>query len=390
MSLVKATKFNRIFHPEFLQSRRDITALEMACALGKFEEVVEGIKGDESVLFRKNRDGNTLLLFAVANNHTQIADVLLQVKCNINTQNSMKLCALDYSVMESIRSPMAKVVLSNCDYVIGDIFEGPYERQSRRTIVDLIEDGLTLASTTLCGRTPDFASLFEKESDYRKEWLSNFRFMVQTVRKGVLLLSDEITYLERDALFCGALEIPINNRYLYSAESKPTPSACILKFSNFVKGNVQNTLTGRLIKAASAGTPMAMQGLLKARVDPLSESFRGEPALLNACHNGEPQTIKCLLLAKAGVNTTNKDGYSGLHVATVRNNPEAVSVLLAAKADLFVRTHKGNSVLDFAKHESHGRVLEILQQARAARKDALKDKVKVSYAVESKQGFSAC
>lgn len=384
MSSVKATKFNRIFHPEFLASRRDITALEMACAMGKFEEVVQGIKEDESVLFRKNRDGNTLLLMAVANNHEQIASVLLQMKCNINTKNNMKLDALDYCVMEAMRSPMAKVVLASCDYVTADVFEGPYERSSRHAITALVESGLTLASTTLCGRTPDFKSLFEKESDYRKEWLSNFRWMVTVVRKGVLLLSDDISYLERDALFGGALEIPVNNRYLYSTERRS-----IVKFTNFVKGNVQNTLTGRLVSAASGGNPLAMQGLLKARVDPLSESFRGEPALLCACHNGEPQTIKCLLLAKAGVNTINKDGYSGLHVATVRNNPEAVSVLLTAKADLFVRTHKGNSVLDFAKHESHGRVLEILQNARDARKDALKEKVAVSYAKESTNSFSA-
>lgn len=387
---VKATKFNRIFHPEFLQSRRDITPLEMACAMGKFDEVVEGIKEDESVLFRKNRDGNTLLLFAVANNHFQIADILLQMKSNINTTNSMKLNALDYAVMESIRSPMAKVVISNCDYVIGDVFEGPYERSSRRVIVELVEDGLTLASTTLCGRTPDFSRLFDKESDYRKEWLSNFKYMVQVVRKGVLLLSCDIDYIERDALFSGALEIPVNHRYLYSPGLKSTPSVSIIKFSHFVTGAVENTLNGRLIKAASNGTPMAMQGLLKARVDPLSESFRGEPAILCACHNGEPQTIKCLLLAKAQVNTTNKDGYSGLHIATVRNNAEAVSVLLAAKADLFARTHKGNSVLDFVKHENHGRVLELLQQARDARKDALKEvKYKVSYARETKGGLSS-
>jgi hypothetical protein len=364
--IARATKFNRIFDPEFLAIRRDITPVELAASQGKLDEVVAAVELDESIIYKKNKDGNILLLLAVANGHLQLSNLLLQLKSNIHHRNSHRLDALDYAVMESIRSPMAQLVLSACDYVITDTFEGKFEKVGKKAIVDLHACGTRLARTDLMGKRPDFSALFARESEYKKEWIANVAYVAKAVKHGVLLLDDDIEYLERDALLSGALEVPVNLRYLYS----PTTQK-IVKFVNALQGTYEENMERRLVETCLKGDSQAVQGLLKGRATPNSQDLRGETVLSCACHNGDPQTVKCLLVAKAKMNAENKEGFSALHVACVRNNPEAVTVMLKAKADLFARSNKGHNVLDFVKHEGHTQVLQILQYERKDRKDAI-------------------
>merc|ERR1719329_1508750 len=98
--------------------------------------------------------------------------------------------------------------------------DGPYLKSCSKALTDLLASGVRLARTSLLGKKPDFSSLFSQETDYRKEWVSNFRYMAQIVKKGVLLLNDDIGYLERDALLSGALEIPLEGRYLYAPDTQ--------------------------------------------------------------------------------------------------------------------------------------------------------------------------
>jgi ankyrin repeat protein len=366
----KATKFNRIFDAEFLQARKDITPLELSCAMGKVDEVIAGIKADDNpidsihhVIQKRNRDGNTLLLLAVANGHVPLTRFLLEVKSNMHQKNASKLDVLDYAVIDSVRSNMAKEVLSHCDYVVTEVFDGPFEKASKVAIQDLLAAGYNLARTTLLGKRPDFSQLFSRETEYRKEWVANFGIMAKVVRKGVLLVDDDIGYLERDALLSGALEVPLESRYLYSATTQR-----ITKFTHALQGEYEQNLEKRLSETSYEGDAMAVQGLLKARATPNAENLRGESVLHSACHTGDAQTIKCLLVAKASLNATNKDGYGAMHCAACLNKPEAVSILLRAKADMFARSNKGHSVLDFVKHEGHTAVLQLLQEERDARK----------------------
>lgn len=365
MSIKKATQFNRIFDPEFLQARKDITPVQLACAQGKIDEVIAGVKADEECMFKKNRDGNTMLLIAVANGNVKIASLLMEMKSNVMVKNLQKMDAVDYAVMDGVRTPMAKCVLSNCEFIVPEVLEGPFWKASKQVLIDLAATGHKMARSGIIGKRPDFSNLFGQETDYRKEWVSQFKYIASIVKRGVLLLSDDIEYLERDALLTGALEIPFASRYLYSPATKT-----VRQFAKCLRGKYEEDIEKRLVETSLSGDAMSVQGLLKAKASPDIENVKGETVLQCACGNGDPQTIKCLLVAKARVNDRNKDGYSALHIASSRNKYEAVSVLLKAKADLFTRTNKGHSALDFVKHEGHKEVLELIQSERQTRKEA--------------------
>jgi len=288
------------------------------------------------------------------------------MKSDIHHKNAHKLDSLDYACMDSVRSPMAKEVLSHCDYVVTEIGDGKFQKQGIKAMNDLLGSGHKLARTTLLGKRPDFSHLFGRETDYRKEWVADFQYMARTVRRGVLLLDDDIGYLERDALLSGALEVPLEGRFLYFPETQ-----AIKRFTTVLAGGpYEDRLEKRLVESSLAGDAMAVQGLLKSRAQPNTENVRGEAVLQCAAHKGECQTIKCLLVAKAALDAKNKDGFSALHVAACADNGDAVQVLLKAKADLFARSNKGHSVLDFVKHEGHKSVLTLLNQERDARKEA--------------------
>lgn len=364
---LSSSKFSRIFDPEFLSTRKDILPVEMSCAEGKIEEVVRAVTEDPSLVLRKNKDSNTLLLIAVANEQWPVADALLTLKSDLHVKNSQKLDALDYAVMESPFSKTAKVVLSACDFVVTEIFDGPFEKIGRQAMVTLMDKNHKLARSTILGKTPDFADIFGRQTDYRKEWVKNLKYLCETVRKGLLLLDDDIAYLERDSLISGALEVPVSKRYVY----RPNEDQ-VMRFTELCRHvpAYEQGIEKRLIETSFKGDAIAVQGLLKAKAPPNVEDTRGESVLLRAAHNGDTLTVKCLLVAKAAINATNKDGFTALHIAAVRNNVDAIQVLLRAKADLFARSHRGNSVLDFCKHEGHKELLEVLQEERSNRRSA--------------------
>lgn len=359
----KATKFNRIFDPEFLSARKDISPLELSCAKGELENVVTAIQEKEELLEKKNKDGNTLLLIAVANVHVELADKLLEMKADVHCKNSMRMDAIDYSVMSSVTSPMAKVVFGHCDFIVPEILEGPFEKTGKQLVTDFMNQGLRLARTRVIGKTPEFNDPFSRETEYRVDWLKKFRFVAQTVKRGVLLLDSDISFIERDALLSGALEVPVSGRYMYLAKEHR-----IVRFSDALKSEFAVNLDGRLCDAAYAGNALAVQGLLKAKAQPSVEDKNGETVLARACSNGDSLTIKCLIVGKANVNASNKEGYSALHLASIRAHGDAVKILLTAKAELFGKTNKGHTALDFVKHEGHKEILQILNETREQRK----------------------
>mmetsp|Transcript_147477 Transcript_147477/g.268849 ORF Transcript_147477/g.268849 Transcript_147477/m.268849 type:complete len:375 (+) Transcript_147477:106-1230(+) len=356
-TLKKATNFNRQFEPEFLQSRKDCTPAMLAAAKGD-ADIMHKYTGNMEEVNKVNRDGNNMLLLAVAKGHVEVVRQLLDARADLHHKNQNNMDALDYAVIESIRSPMAKEVLKHVDFITPEVFEGPYEKRCRQVLNALQEEGYRMTRTQLAGKTPDFADLFSHKTEYRTEWTKQLIHMASLCRKGVILLHDDIGYLERDAMLSGALEVPMNRRWVYLSNGN------IQLFARALRSVYAEDMEQRMIQASFAGHARAIQGLLKAKAQPNIDDNRGQSVLMRASHNGDILTMQCLLAAKARVNNRNKDGYTALHLAAVRNNAEAVKLLLRAKGDIALRSHKGNSVSDFAKHEGHADILKVLTAER--------------------------
>lgn len=365
-----AGAFNRMFHPEFLAVRKDVTRLMLACAEGNAEEVEAALKQDPHSLHHQNKDGNSLLLLTVANSHVRIADHLLTLKADPMHKNQYGMDSVDYSTMDGVKNRLSKVVLSHCDYVIPQIVAvGQAARECEQVVVDLKQQGSVCIFSKTLGKLPDFSDIFAKETEYGREWKQALNWVCNTVRKGMLLLSEDMDYLVHDALMSGALEVNQERRWVYVRGLER-----VIKFGAALKKIYAGQMAVRMLEAAWNGDSTAVQGLLKAKAHPNIEDVRGQTVLMKASHNGDPVVVRCLLMAKANANAINKDGYAPLMLAAVRNNEKAVSLLIKGKADLTMKTNRGYSVLEFVKHAGYDRMVSFifteLENEKKSKKDA--------------------
>uniref|UniRef100_A0A7S2N017 Ankyrin repeat domain-containing protein n=1 Tax=Alexandrium andersonii TaxID=327968 RepID=A0A7S2N017_9DINO len=360
----KAMQFARLFDPEFLSARRDMSKAMLAAAEGHTEVACKLIEENHAELSAQNKDGNTMLLLAAANNHVGLTQKLLELKADAYHKNGMQMDVLDYATMDGIETPMAKAVIAEFEFVAPEVRPGPYYLKSMDALKKLQASHILIARSSILGKTPDFSDILAKETEYRVEWITSLTTMVDTVRRGILLLDADVGYLERDAILGGALEIPQERRFVYRSEDKS-----LVKFSTALRYFYREQMQQRILEAASSGNPTSVQGLLKAQAQPNVEDVRGQTALMRAAHNGDPQVVNCLIKAKANLNAQNTDGYSAFFLACVSGKELAVRMLLKAKADLSLRSYKGNSAIDFVRHQGHKNILKIITEERERLQD---------------------
>mmetsp|Transcript_54718 Transcript_54718/g.158968 ORF Transcript_54718/g.158968 Transcript_54718/m.158968 type:complete len:395 (-) Transcript_54718:256-1440(-) len=365
MSHVRTTAFARQFDPAYLVVRKDISHHHLLAAAGDLDGVAKSVEKDEGLIQETNRDGNTLLLMAIANQHMPIVHMLLRLKSDIAHRNNAGMDALDYATMDGCRKPLARMILQRCEYVVPELVDGPYMQAGDRVLGRLREAGLRVVKTSIIGKTPNFIDPHPQDAEYKTEWLRNTLFVVGTVQRGLLLLNHEIGYLERDAIITGSLEVPAPKRYVYHAgESKVISFAKAMARTDVYAGAVDK----RLLQACKEGEALPVQGLLKARASPNLQDIYGSTALMIAARAGNFPIAKCLVLNRAKVDDANKDGYTPLLLASVGNHSNVVRLLLRAKADPFAKTYRGNSVVSFVKHEGYQDILHIIYQEQAAQK----------------------
>lgn len=367
MADTKKMAFARIFDAEFLGARKDITPVMLAAAKGDVGFVAKYLKEENPFeIYTKNRDGNTLLLLAVANKHIEMTKLLLELKSDVEHKNLMHMDALDYATADGIRTPLSRAVLSFCDFVLPDLVDGDYWITSTQNLNALNDEGVVLARASLCGRLPNFETKTAKDSEYIAEWLKSMMFMVNAVNKGLLLLSHEVGFIERDAVLSGALEIPPDRRYVYCPTKRAGTSELVVSFRKALEDPLiyQGKFEKRLIAKCAAGEDLAVRGLLKANASANVEDNYGQSALMKASQKGEYAVMHQLLIAKANPNATNKDGYTALHLAAVANKEDAVRLLLRAHADPTATSYKGNSVLNFVKYEGHKNILHVIRESQ--------------------------
>lgn len=362
----KFSAFDRLFDPEYLLARVDITPVMLHCAQGDMEKVVNHLTApgerNDLDIFSVNRDGNTLLLLSVANQHYDISKLLLEMQSDLGHKNGMHLDALDYAAMDGVRNPIAKLLFSYCEYVVPTVVEGPFWSKSLGAVQQLQEAHIQVARTSLIGRTPEFLRTKLKDQEYTRDWVRDLNFIVGHVRRGMLLLSSEVGYLERDAMRSGALEVPMDHRFVYQLDEGKAMRFRVALKSNAVYGEA---LSKRVIDMCLAGDADAVRGLLRASAPADPADAFGHTALMRAAQRGATEVIAPLLKANARVDGKSNDGYTALLMASVNNHGDAVQMLVRARANPQVGTVKGNTVLSFIKHEGNTDVLDIVRQERA-------------------------
>eukprot|EP00933_Yihiella_yeosuensis_P079914 TRINITY_DN93328_c0_g1_i1.p1 TRINITY_DN93328_c0_g1~~TRINITY_DN93328_c0_g1_i1.p1 ORF type:complete len:380 (-),score=86.51 TRINITY_DN93328_c0_g1_i1:190-1329(-) len=354
------TKLHKVFNPEFLSVRKDIPEVQLAAAEGNLERMLELLEEDARMLNRPNRDGNTCLILAVANQHEEVASTLLEMNADIFQQNGFRMDALDYATLDSINTPIAKAVMHFCDFLTPPAFNGPFWAESDKALKLLQADRVVMLRTSIIGKQPDFG-VGAPMTEYKAEWLRKLNFAVNLVNKGVLLLSDDMGYLERDAVLTGFFDVPADKRYVYNQADRQ-----IMRFGAAMRHLWIDRMEDRFVAAAKTGNALAVQALLAAKASANLEDVQGQTVLMHASRQGDPIVVKMLVQAGARVNAVQKDGFTAMCLAATKGNGDALRLLMRAKSDTGLKSFKGNTVLDFVKHEGSRDMLDIIQEVQSS------------------------
>lgn len=354
-------KLDKQFIPETLAARRDVTEAMVGAASGHFEVVSRCLQEDERELHATNRDGNNLLLLAVVNQHTALVKLLFEAKADLRHRNARHMDALDYAVIDGVQSPLAKVVLSHYDYLVPEILEGPYLAAGNQAVEALENQGLNLIRCNLIGKTPLFSDPGVRETEFCVEWFRGVNFLAATIKKGFLLLSNEVGYLERDANLTGILDVPARLRYVYV----PT-NGHVMKYPAAFRQFYAVPVDRRILAASSTTDRELVQCLLKASARPNVETAKGETALMRAAQTGDPAVLGCLLKARAVLDARSPGGYTALFMAAGGGKESAVRLLIRANADSNLKSYKNHSILDIVKHQGLKHIHKAILEERVA------------------------
>lgn len=102
-----------------------------------------------------------------------------------------------------------------------------------------------------------------------------------------------------------------------------------------------------LIVAAKLGYLNFIKELLAAGANPNLQTINGDTAFMYAARIGGEDGVKLFLEAKANPNLQNKRGETGLILATAANNNKCVSALLQSEVDLHITAVSGRRAINY-------------------------------------------
>jgi len=361
--------FNRSFNPEYLGVRRDVSQIMLSAAKGDLATLKKHFEEEgEAELSKKNREGNTLLIMAVANQHIGVVEFLVEQKADLFQKNRYGLDAMDFAAMYGIRSPILKLLMNNCLYVVPECPDGSFWKHCNGALTQLTNDRVYFVKTSVIGKTPPIvqARMENRKDEAVTKWLASVSYFMSCVKHGMLLLSSDIGYLEGDALAGGCLEVPADKRFVYVAErNQIVPYAYALRSRALYASVIED----RVLQGCIDNNPVCVLSLLRARVSPEVQDLQGSSLLMHAARRGSTEAVRCLIESRAKIADSNQNGYTPLLLAAVGEHGETVRLLLRMKANPLQTTYKGITVLAAVKHEGLKDIEQIIAEEQLRGKD---------------------
>jgi hypothetical protein len=125
-----------------------------------------------------------------------------------------------------------------------------------------------------------------------------------------------------------------------------------------------------LMQAAETGDAARVRGLLADGADVRAARPNGETALIRAASKGYADVVQILLDGGADVNAEREDGFTPLMTAAFFGHEDVVRALLAKGADTKAQTRLGATAAKWAASRGLNGIVELLEEAEAARSQA--------------------
>ncbi|MCK0154297.1 ankyrin repeat domain-containing protein [Alcanivorax sp. S6407] len=287
--------------------------------------------------------GSTVLMNAVTQGNTSLADELLKRGANPSTTTNIGTPALFYALKLNQRALAARLLDAGADadatqhmHSSKTLLEWAVSESNRDAVMLLLEQGATVTDSAL------HSAITSSQVD--------------TALVAALLASG----IAPD----GALEFPnvaaaakANNldvlNLLLAAGASPSPLATA-------------QFDPALMYPAESGNVAMLDALLAAGADPNQYSANGFAIIYQAAYKNQPEIIKRLAAAGADLNSrSGKGGFTSLMTAADNGQKDAILALIGAQAEINATTSDGYSALYYAAGSNHPDVVTMLMAAGA-------------------------
>jgi len=287
----------------------------------------------------RNVDGYTPLIMACKRGSEEVASLLIELRCNIESKDNFSRSAISWAV-ENGHEGSVKLLLR------------------AKAIYDTEEDSVPRSSC--------ISSLFKKSSRLEEERNEGISLLLDGKRTATpranknMLIFDEMREAGIEEclgqFFDRQHDVPISLISQLLASRVGVSSLENLLQILWFGGNIEHKYLKRtpLQLAGKYGTPETIRVLLEAEADVNKAEENGTTALLNATRYGSHEVVKLLLEAKANVNAKTDTGLTPLLHAVKYGTEAMVDILYDFGADVNAGACGLNRIYECArKNQEH-------------------------------------
>ena len=330
---------------DLVDNEKGFTALMLAAQEGH-TEIVELLLKNKANVDLANNERSTALMFATQNGHKEIVQLLLTKTADVNLKNSQGRTALMIATAKGHKEIVAlllgkdaKVDLANNERFTALMFA---TQNGHKEIVELL---LTKTADVNLKNNQGCTALMIAAFKGHKEIVES---LLRKAAKVDLANNERYT----------ALMIAAQNGHTAIVE---------LLLGKKAKVNSANNEKGStaLIIAAQEGHKEIARLLLEkdAKVD-LADKY-GSTALMIAAFKGHTEIVELLLKNKANVDLANNEHFTALMIAAQEGHKEIVKLLLEKDAKVDLANNERFTALMIAAQNGHTAIVELLLEKDA-------------------------
>jgi ankyrin repeat protein len=343
--LLEAIKKNDISKVRSLINKREdinaplaglgINPLWLAVNIGLPElfEIIELlIQRGADVNLREEVVGATPLMSASMNGLTEIGELLIKNKANVNEKNYDGQSALHWAC-EQGHVDFVELLIENGADVNAKCIAGPQGALNDPFI------GPLLIKSTFAGGTPLMSASFKGKEEVVLLLLQN--------KADPTLLNDHGE---------SALDLAEKNGHTQVAD-------LLKEYEDNINYKKWQRLNQDFLQAASEGNPSQVQQLLDQKANIYEQDSEGRSALMFACRNGDLQMVELLLSAHTDVHMRSNKNRNALFYAIESDNPQIVKLLLEHGIEMrAIDNESGKWYIDLAKSKGNSEIISLLQK----------------------------
>jgi len=344
-----------------------VSSIHVAVQVGDLEKVNAFLEQDADVN-AKDKQGKTVLFYAVEHNHKDIVELLIAKGADVNAKEDGGYTPLYYALWYGNKDLTTLLISKGAEVNVEPEKDYPLIyyavwNEDLDTVKLLVAKGAKFDVKILEDRTAFHYAVGQGSRDIA-EFLVSKGIDASTfhVAAGMGDLARVKNHIEQGADVNTQDELGWTPLYWAASLGQTEVAKLLIDKGADVRTAATDGGTA-LHQAAQAGDNELVELLLSKGADVNAKDKQGATPLFGAASGGYSQVVALLIAKGADVNAKTQNNRTPLHRAVLGGHKDVVEILITNGADVAVKDSRSRTPLDLAKLRKHIEIVEILTKA---------------------------